>query len=266
MPYFNYGGAVANDPQTEAQLMEAACREAARLGSSHVEFRDDIARDGYPAREDKVNMILALPEDHESLWQAFTAKLRAQVRRPEREHPDVRHGGKEYLDDFYTVFARNMRDLGTPVYGLNFFRNILQRFPGHCHIMVVYHQNRPVAAGFLTGYRDMLEIPWASSLRSVNHLSMNMLLYWHAIRFAIDGGFRYFDFGRSGRNTGTYRFKRQWGAMPKPLYWHYWLREGGELPALNPANPRYALAIRTWKRLPLAVTRWLGPRIVRNLP
>jgi FemAB-related protein (PEP-CTERM system-associated) len=246
--------------------MEAASREAKQLGSVHVEFRDDIPREGYPAREDKVNMILPLPDDEETLWQGFTPKLRTQIRRPQRENPTVRYGGAEFLEDFYTVFARNMRDLGTPVYGRDFFRNILAVFPDNCRIMVVYLENRPVASGFLAGYRDRLEIPWASTLRSVNHLSMNMLLYWHVLRFAIDGEFRYFDFGRSSRDTGTFRFKQQWGARPKPLYWHYWLKDGGELPALNPGNPKFALAINVWKRLPLKVTEWLGPRVVKNLP
>jgi hypothetical protein len=31
-------------------------------------------------------------------------------------------------------------------------------------------------------------------------------------------------------------------------------------------DPRFALAIRVWQRLPLVVTRVLGPPIVRHLP
>ena len=266
MPYFNYGGAIADQPQIEQQLMQAASQQAAELGVSHIEYRDDIPRDGFPARTDKVNMMLPLPGSHDALWQRFTPKLRAQIRRPQREKVRLLQGGEEYLHDFYTVFTRNMRDLGTPVYARSFFLHILKRFPGACRIMIIRLHDKPVAAGFLIGHRNTLEIPWASTIRDVNHLSMNMLLYWEVLKYAIDNNFRVFDFGRSSKGAGTYRFKQQWGAQAKQLYWHYWLQEGGELPALNPGNPRYALAINVWKQLPLFITTTLGPLIVRNLP
>jgi hypothetical protein len=93
-----------------------------------------------------------------------------------------------------------------------------------------------------------------------------MLLYWEVLKYAIGRNFRQFDFGRSSRDSGTFRFKQQWGARPSQLYWHYWLKEGATLPALNPDNPKYALAIKTWRLLPLYMTIRLGPLIVKNLP
>ena len=266
MPYFNYGGAVAEHPQIEQQLMQAAADHVTDPGVSHIEYRDDIPRDGFPARTEKVNMILPLPGSHDDLWQTFTPKLRAQIRRPQREKVQVLQGGEEYLKDFYAVFTRNMRDLGTPVYARSFFQHILNSFPDACRIMVIRLDDKPVAAGFLIGHRDTLEIPWASTIRDVNHLSMNMLLYWEVLKYAIDNHFRQFDFGRSSKDAGTYRFKQQWGAQPRQLYWHYWLKQGATLPSLNPANPRYALAIKIWKKMPLSMTTWLGPLIVKNLP
>ena len=266
MPYFNYGGAVGDHPLIEQQLMQAAAKHAANLDISHIEYRDNTPRDGFPARTGKVNMLLPLPDNHEALWQTFTPKLRAQIKRPQRENPQTHLGGGEYLDDFYIVFTRNMRDLGTPVYSKSFFRNILNSFPDASRILVVRLGDKPVAAGFLIGHRNRLEIPWASTISDVNHLSINMLLYWEVLKHAIDRHYGQFDFGRSTRGSGTYRFKQQWGARPIQLYWHYWLQDGTTLPALNPDNPRYALAIKVWKRLPLFITKRLGPLIVRNLP
>ena len=266
MPYFNYGGAVADHPLIEQHLMEAAAQQGARIGVSHIEFRDDTPRRELPARTEKVNMILHLPDNQDELWQSFTPKLRAQIRRPQREKPQVLMGGVEYLDDFYAVFSRNMRDLGTPVYSRTFFRNILDSFPDTSQLIVVRLADRPVAAAFLIGHRDTLEIPWASTLSDVNRLSINMLLYWEILKYAIKQGYRNFDFGRSSKDSGTYRFKQQWGAQPRPLYWHYWQASGDTLPSLNPDNPRYALAIKVWQRLPLRVTTALGPLIVKNLP
>ena len=266
MPYFNSGGAIANTLSIENKLIQAANSQAEQLGIEHIEYRDDISRDDFPSKTEKVNMILPLPDSHEILWNTFTSKLRSQVKRSQLDESRVSFGQVELLDDFYTVFARNMRDLGTPVYGKSFFRNILKKFPEHSKIIVIHMNNRPVAAGFLMGYKDNLEIPWASTIKDVNHLSINMHLYWEVLKFAIDKQYHYFDFGRSSLNSGTFRFKQQWGAMPKQLYWHYWLPENAELPSLNPNNPKYTLAINIWKRLPVFITKILGPFIVRNIP
>jgi serine/alanine adding enzyme len=86
------------------------------------------------------------------------------------------------------------------------------------------------------------------------------------LKFACGNSYKAFDFGRSTPGEGTYRFKEQWGANPVQLYWHYWMRNGGPLPELNPKNPKYQMAIKIWKKLPVAVTKLIGPRIVKNLP
>jgi len=226
----------------------------------------DIPREGLPARTEKVVMVLPLPVDPDSLLASFGSKLRSQIRRAQRETPATRFGGEELLDDFYSVFSRNMRDLGTPVYSKKFFRNILHCFPGDSQLVVARLSHKPVAAAFLLGHRDTLEIPWASTLRDVNHLSINTFLYWEILKSAIESEYRYFDFGRSSRDSGTYRFKQQWGAVPRQLYWHYWLSSGEKLPAINPGNPKYALMIKAWQHLPLALSKLLGPPIVRNIP
>jgi len=267
VPYFNYGGAVGVSAEIEERLMRHAGEAAGELGCSHVEFRDRAARDGWTARTDKVAMELALPDDPETLWKALGGKLRAQVRRPLKEEGiTVVRGGAGLLDDFYAVFARNMRDLGTPVYPRRFFAAILEAFPERARIVVVRHRATPVAAAFLIDYRRRMEIPWASSVREYNRLGVTMLLYWEVLRLAIERGNQVFDFGRSTVDAGTYRFKKQWGAQPRQLHWHYWLKGGGEPPRLNPDNPKYRLAIRAWQRLPLAVANRLGPMIVKNLP
>ena len=111
-----------------------------------------------------------------------------------------------------------------------------------------------------------MEIPWASTVRDFNKISINMLLYWEVLKFAIESGRKVFDFGRSTVDSGTYRFKKQWGAEPVQLNWHYWLADGGELPQLNPDNAKFRMAINAWKKLPLPLANLLGPHIVRHLP
>ncbi|MBI5136397.1 MAG: FemAB family PEP-CTERM system-associated protein [Nitrospirae bacterium] len=265
LPFFNYGGVLADDPEAEAALLDHAVALARREGASHLELRMTRPVAGWPDKTGKVGLYLALPDDPDALWNGFKPKLRSQIRRPEKAGMTTRVGGAGLLDDFYRVFSRNMRDLGTPVYARKLFATILEQVP-ESRIAVVDHGGRAVGAGFLVGYRGRLEIPWASTIRDFNHLSPNMLLYWTVLKWACENGYREFDFGRSTEGQGTYRFKCQWGALPRPFHWCYWLADGGDLPEINPDNPRYRLPILVWKRLPLCVAERIGPAIVRNLP
>ncbi|MEL7310248.1 MAG: FemAB family XrtA/PEP-CTERM system-associated protein [Pseudomonadota bacterium] len=266
MPYLNYGGVLSTDSVSRDALIEAAVKLGSASNVSHIEFRDQISMDDMPVRNDKVAMILELPESIDALGKAIGSKRRSQVRRPLRENPEIKVGGAELVPLYYEVFARNMRDLGTPVYASSFYERMASTFPDDIKIVAITVGGKPAAAAFLIGHRDQLEIPWASTVRDFNRISINMLLYWEVLRYAIEAGFKRFDFGRSTVDAGTYRFKRQWGAEPRQLHWHYWLADGGEPPKMNPDNPKYAMAIKVWQKLPVSVANTIGPRIVRNLP
>lgn len=267
LPYVNYGGVLAVNDAADQKLLVAGTELAASLGVSHMELRELKPRDqNWPARTDKVGMQAHLDTDPEAVWRKLPSKLRSQVRRPGKEGATIRIGGAELLPLFYAVFARNMRDLGTPVYGRSFFATIASELADQADVVVAEVHGQPVAAGILLHSGGRTEIPWASSLRSANRIGVNMLLYWTCLKRAVERGSTVFDFGRSTVDSGTFHFKRQWGAEPVPMHWHYWLRNGGELPRLNPSNSRYAMAIAAWQRLPLWLANALGPRIVRNLP
>jgi FemAB-related protein (PEP-CTERM system-associated) len=267
VPFVNYGGLLYKNDSAAGTLLEEAERLRRSLGATHIELRHVVQiPKGIPTRQHKVTMILDLAIDVEAQWRTFNAKLRNQIRKAQKSGLQFVAGHLELLDGFYEVFARNMRDLGTPVYPKNFFYNILEAFSESTRIFAVYHNTKIIAAGIGSCFRKTLEIPWASSINDYKILCPNNMLYWEAIQFAIRNGFNKFDFGRSTLNEGTYNFKRQWGAQPVQLYWQYLMDGQNSIPDLNPSNPRYQTAIRIWQRLPLPVTRLLGPMIVRNIP
>jgi FemAB-related protein (PEP-CTERM system-associated) len=267
MPFVNYGGVLAETADVRQALLDATVALAKDVRATQVELRHEAPQSvSWAFKHHKVAMRLGLPPEFGTLWQTFPSKLRSQIRRAQKEGMTVRIEGHEVLDDFYAVFARNMRDLGTPVYARGFFDAILQTFPKDARVCVVYLGGQPVAGGFLYGFQSTLEIPWAAADRRYNHLAPNMLLYRSALEYACREGFRTFDFGRSTPGAGTYRFKEQWGARPVPLHWYHWSPEGCSVRDVSPGNSRYSLAIKVWQRLPIALTRVVGPSIVRNIP
>jgi serine/alanine adding enzyme len=267
LPYFNYGGALAENDEAHRVLIDAMVDKARALGVRHLELRHQApCLERWPVRHDKVTMILPLPGTVEELSKRLGSKIRAQIKRPEKEGATAELGGIELLPEFHAVLACNMRDLGTPSYPLSFFRGVCEVSGDDARVALVRLQGRAVAAALVLRHRQTLEIPWASSLREVNRTGVNMLLYWRVLQHAVSLGLREFDFGRCTVDSGTYKFKQQWGAEPRQLYWHYWLANAGELPQLNPNNPKYAMAVAVWRKLPVPVASWLSRRIIGNLP
>lgn len=267
MPFFNYGSVLSAFSDVRQLLIDSLAAKASQIGAQHIEFRSTYALKGLRCKQNKVSMVLALPSDPEILWRDIGTKVRAQVKKADRYSLEAKFGGLELLDDFYQVFSRNMRDLGTPVYSKAFFKNILLCLEGQdTKIGVVYHQGLPVSCCYLIGYKGMLEIPWASTLSSANSMNANMFMYWNILKLAIESGYDYFDFGRSSVDASTYRFKKQWGATPMQQYWAYWLKAEEDLPELNPNNPKFKLLIAIWQKLPVWLTRLIGPPVVKFLP
>ena len=235
LPWTSYGGVCGSDVEGRAALLDEAIRIGGAAGASHIELHsEEPVGDPFVPLRTKVSMRRVLPNDPSVLWGEFPSKLRSQIRRPEKAGLTVAWGGADQLDAFYRVFARNMRDLGTPVFPRRFFARILAALPEHSHICVVYAERQPVAAGLLLGFKDVLEIPWASSVRAANHLSPNMLLYWESLRHGCEHGYRWFDFGRSTPDSSHSRFKAQWGAKPVSLAWSLWQAKPGAAPRHPP--------------------------------
>ena len=264
LPFVNYGGVVSNTPEATDVLVSAAIRLARERGARHLELRHMTRHLGAaPCRQHKVSMQLPLGP---GIWDRFDRKVRNQIRKAEKSGLTAESGGVERLDEFYPVFARNMRDLGTPVYARRFFDEILRAFPERARVVVVRLAAQPVAAAVAFRTRETIEVPWASSLREHNALCPNHLLYWTVIQQGLEHGCRLLDFGRSTPDEGTFNFKKQWGAAPVPLYWEYpWIDRGG-IPDQGPTNPKFRAAIALWKRCPLWLTKMVGPRIVRAIP
>ena len=267
LPFVNYGGVLARTERVRALLLTAARDEASARGCAHVELRHlDPVYPALPAKRHKVAMKLALASSAAAEWERLDRKVRNQVRKAQKSDLDAVTGGPELLDGFYKVFATNMRDLGTPVYCRDFFEAVLSTFPDRTRLTLIRHGNVAVAGVLTVRYRDTLEVPWASSLRSYRASCPNNLLYWTAIEHAIASGCTTFDFGRSTLGEGTYEFKRQWGAVASPVNWEYALLDGDTLPDQSPTNPRFKQAIALWKRLPVTLTTLVGPSIVRSIP
>ncbi len=260
------GGLLAADADVARALLAAARAALDREGLAWVELRDQRVRwPDLTTSTEHCTHLLALAGDAETQWRAFDAKLRNQVRKAQRADFTV-HWGAEHLGAFCRVMLESMRDLGTPMRTEPYFRRAMETLGAQAALLVIARRGEPVGAMFLALHRGGALDLWASSLRRHFEHCPNQMLYWEAIQEAIRRGLHTFDFGRSQWDTGTFRFKEQWGASAVPLYYQYLFRDATEVPSFAAQQRRMGLAVRLWKRLPLPVARVLGEPIRRRFP
>jgi serine/alanine adding enzyme len=270
LPFLDYGGILADTPQHEMALATAAADLASKRGAHHIELRQSFAAAigaevGWKLRQHKAALVIPLNVDPDTHWSGLNSRLRGKVRKAEKSGAEFSVGTADELDDFYRVFSLNMRDLGTPVYSAAFFQHVL-RFAKDAVVLLVRREGRPAAGAIALRRGELVQLPWICSDYSRSAFNVNEYLYWNAIQWACRSGARELDLGRCSIDGGVFRFKMQWNPKARPLFWYYWQPAGIELPELSPNNPKYALAIRCWKKMPLAFANWLGPWIVRNIP
>lgn len=273
VPFLNGGGILAKDDASATALLRHAQGMMHHHGYRYVELRhrrDEPLMANLVSQRQRVAMRLALPENPEVLFESLKAKLRSQIRRPVKAgaRAQIINGSnivERDIESLYRVYAESMRDLGIPVFPKSLFRETLRSFGDEAWLVIVWLDGHPAAFGLMIGFGAAIEMAWASSLRCFDRLSVNMLLYWEAIRTAIDQRYQVFDFGRSAVDGPTYRFVTQWGATPLSLPWYY-LGSKENIPDLSSTSARFPLAMRAWKALPTPIANRIGPMIARSLP
>ena len=300
MPYFDHGGILADSMESEERLLQAAIHLGKKLGAKSIELRQaeklatfenstnnekkqppvrsmklelGIAAKSWQSsdvtwslKSQKVRLLLSLPEDSDALMKSFKSKLRSQIKRPIKAGLEAKVGGVELLNDFFNVFSINMRDLGSPVHSKALPRCVLDGLQDEARVVVVYRGHTPVASSLMVGFKDTMINPWSSALRQYSKDSPNMLLYWTMLSYAADHEYQYFDFGRSTPGEGTYRFKTQWGAKPHPMYWYTIHLDKSKPPNTSTSiNKKRAMAVQLWQKLPVSITRIIGPPIRKHI-
>ena len=266
MPFLDDGGICADDDGTRRALLDGALRLARMHRARVVDLRHRTSS-GLPlsSHGGKVTFVLPLDGDADRMWSRLDAKVRNQIRKAIAAGLSASWSGIDGLAAFYDVFSTNMRDLGSPVHGARFFGAILEEFADSAKLVLVRRDGRPIAGGLCLFFRERVLMPWASALKEHRSSCPNNLLYWEAVRRACEKGFREFDFGRSSPGSGTYRFKKQWGGVEHALAWQAVLGPGRHAAVIPADDRRSRWAATVWRRLPVAISRLLGPPLRKHI-
>jgi len=264
VPYGTYGGLCGIDPEATALLLDAARRLGERLRARYVELRQLChPLPGLPTRQPFATFAKSIVGDPDANLRALPAKRRYMIRKGAQRGLETRRGW-EPLAEFYETYAINCRRLGAPPFPRRLFEAIRDRFGPAAELLTVRHGGRLVAGVLSLFHGDRVLPYYSASLPEARPLAVNDLMYWELMRGAGLSGYRVFDFGQSHTGSGTYAFKHNWGFAPEPIAYQYLLVGDREPPARDPSGTDPLVEV--WKRLPLQLTKWLGPSLIRWLP
>ncbi len=263
-PFCVYGGILASDEWARRTLERAACDLAQRLRVSYLEMRNRRRQHpGWQCKELYVTFRRPIDPDSERNMLAIPRKQRAMVRKGIQKQLQVQIDAD--ADRMYAIYSESVRNLGTPVFSRRYVRLLRDTFSDRCEVLTVLHDRLPVASVLSFYFRDEVLPYYGGSTPAARGVAANDFMYWQVMERARERGAKIFDFGRSKRGTGSFDFKTHWGFDPEPLCYEYFLVKAREIPNVSPTNAKYAGLIGLWRRLPVPVTRLIGPPIARHL-
>jgi len=267
VPYAVYGGPLGIDASVERALFEAAEEEAVRERVGRLELRC-LHDPGFalPGSELYATFIRELPGDPGEVLARMPKKSRAEARKARESGLDL-SCGPWFVEDLIRLFHRNKRSLGSPGLPPALFRELLVEFGADASVHLVRKGSRPLAAvmSFRFG-RTLLAYYSGTAQDADRELSASNFMYMALQEWGVRQGLEVFDFGRSRRDAGAFRFKQHQGFEPRDLHYRFRLVRDRDLPALNPSNPRTKVLRDTWRRLPLWLTTRLSSVAARYLP
>jgi FemAB-related protein (PEP-CTERM system-associated) len=270
LPFCDVGGCLAVSDEASVDLLNYVAKHLNSTNKNPIELREsggylhERIDDTHTITGQKVRMLLSMPGSSEALFNSFKSKLRSQIRKAEKNGLTFELGNSSKLiDDFYQVFAHNMRALGSPVHSKLLFEKLRESYGEKLLVSIVSKDGIAIAGGIVLLGRKTASIPWASTLAEFNKLSPNMMLYWSLLKKVADSGYQTFDFGRSTFGEGTFKFKQQWGAKPVALNWstHPTTTNHRENEVNKKTGKIRALVEMIWRKLPLFLTITIGPKI-----
>ncbi len=261
------GGPIFANPAALSLLDEECRRLSTALNVDFLECRNMAAiHDDWPTKNETYSTFRKdLSPDNEENMKAIPRKQRAMVRK------GIKFGLKAVIDllpdRLFSMYSESVRNLGSPVFPKKLFYCLKQEFGDNCEILTVETpEGQPVSSVMTFYFRDEVVPYYGGGTKEARALAANDFMYWSLMAHAVSQKkCRIFDFGRSKNGTGAFSFKKNWGFEPRALHYEFILKEGGELPDINPLNPKYQLMIKTWKKLPLPIANIVGPLISRSL-
>ncbi len=279
-PFSEYGGLLADpslDQDEIAQiydLLDDYLRRQAKIRVLEMHGNHGIAphlRDARFAAQNPHHVaILALDRPLDALWHDV---VQHSVRKGVNKA--IAHGVEAFeecsetilRERFFPLYLRSMKRLGVPPHSLAYFLACLEFVGDRLKIFWARRDGEILAGllGFACGGR--VNITNIVSDADAWKFGPNDAIHWAFIKWAVEGGFRFFDFG-SVRYEGQRIYKKKWGTVFED-HAHYFLSRDVAAVAgatFSSSSPRMSRLADLWSNhMPDKLAQLAGPMIRKHL-
>ncbi len=265
LPFCVYGGVASDDTDIMDKLEDVAITLAEQLNVDYLELRYPFERQNrLTERCAHSTFGYELAEDDAGILAGIKKNARAVIRNSMKNDLEFTVSGD--VDESYEIYSESVRNLGTPVFPKNYFRTLKDVFGDQCEVLTVTHEGKSVSSVLSFYYKGEVLPYYGGGTPEARNLKSNDFMYYQLMCHArANKACNRFDFGRSKNDSGAYKYKKNYGMTPVPLHYQFYLVKADQLPNLSPNNPKYQMFINLWKKLPIRVSRFMGPFLSRYL-
>lgn len=265
------GGLCANDIDTAAGLLGRAKKLVISKRANYLILRDGRKKWDFSeliTDEEHVTFHVEIKKSIDQIRSMMHKKDRQMINQITSTGLEATLGFK-HLESYYPVYIKAMHQMGTPTFGIDFFRTMGISMPAESELITLFHQSQIVGGGFIAPYKDIVYCLWSGLLPEYYKLRTSYRLIWEAIKYAYEEGYRRVDLGRCGKSSGGFDFKRRFGGQVQQLYQQVYLNNSSSMPLVGSerkSDYKSQLFVRLWRNLPLGLTEVLGPYLRRQMP
>lgn len=270
LPFVNYTDICADGEESYRFTTDSIPALKNKYGLDYIELRlkdQSLDSSSWSLNLHHHTFVLPLSDDEEKVLSLSTSSNRNHVRKAYKNDWFTVSFDQDHLDAFYKVYVKRMKQLGSPAPDIRFFKSFFENLSENAFLLTVHDKHTgDVIGGMLlltSPGNSTIYYPYGANLVEYNSKYLNNFMYWEAVRFGIRNGMKYLDLGRSQTESGTYKFKQQWGA--KPVQLKYLVYHGGSEGFDPPDRQSLNFFIELWKVIPSFITDRVGKQLIKYL-
>ncbi len=216
-----------------------------------------------------VGWSIPLASDPGLIWKGLQKQVQQKIKKAKKLGVQIEIATRrEEVMDFYSLHLKTRTAKhGMPTQPKDFFYALWDTFAarGALQVLLAKHDNVPIGGVVLMLSGDTVKVAYTASDQRYLHLAPNNLLWWEAITWSSNNGYKTIDLGRTARdNSGLMEYKRHWGAVQEDLPYFYYPHVAG-LASTSENSWKYRYYTTCWQKLPLSVSGPLGGYLYRHL-
>lgn len=133
----------------------------------------------------------------------------------------------EDLPEFYQLYCSHVQNLGSRPHSLEYFQKMISAYHFGIDLFMLgaKKDGQLVSANLFVVNKDYMEVRFLADDLKFRHLFPNNFLYAEMIKWAMERGIKYIDFGGIPKNMrSNIEFKMSLGAKEYPIYTKYFFK------------------------------------------